>query len=110
MRTLENREPAHGGRVDVNRVGNQFSGHNRLGEHRAQQRRAEQVVDGVPLARIAHVRQDVVPVVDGGVVVGDKVRVVARAPGDQFPPQPRVFIHLQHVNAHVRHAGLRRFF
>src|SRR5262249_34855663 len=35
----------------------------------------------------------------------DKVRVVLRASGDQLAAQARVFVHFQHVDAHVRHAA-----
>ena len=45
----------------------------------------------------------------GGFFVGDKVRVIARSSGDQFAAQPRIFVHFEHVDAHVRGAGRERF-
>ena len=47
--------------------------------------------------------------VGGEIVVGNKMRVIAAAAGEQFVAQTRVFIHLQHVHADVRHAGGERF-
>ena len=33
------------------------------------------------------------------------VRVVAAAAGKEFGAQPRVFVNLEHIDAHVRNAG-----
>ncbi len=46
--------------------------------------------------------------VGGEIVVGNKVRVVAAASCQQLAAQARVFVHLQHVHADVRHAGGKR--
>ena len=35
--------------------------------------------------------------------------MVARAAGDKFASQPGIFVHLQHVNAGVRHAAANKF-
>ena len=43
--------------------------------------------------------------VGGAIVVGNKVRVIAAAAGQQLGAQPRVLIHLQHVHADVRYTA-----
>ena len=47
--------------------------------------------------------------VGGEIVVGNKVRVIAAAAGQQLGAKARVLVHLQHVHADVRHAGGQRF-
>ena len=39
------------------------------------------------------------------IVVGNEVRVIAAATGEQLVAQARILVHLQHVHADVRHAG-----
>ena len=47
--------------------------------------------------------------VGGEIVVGNIMRVVATAAGQQLVAQTGVFVHLQHVDADVRHACSERF-
>ena len=43
--------------------------------------------------------------IGGGFFVGNEVRVIAGAAGDQFAAQARVFVDFEHVDADVRHSG-----
>ena len=45
----------------------------------------------------------------GQFIAGHKVRMVARAAGDEFASQPGIFVHFQHVNTGVRHAAANNF-
>src|SRR5436305_7742240 len=43
------------------------------------------------------------------IVMRDKMRMITRSSGDQLATEPRVFIHLEHVNAHMRNTGRHGF-
>src|SRR5208283_3866720 len=47
--------------------------------------------------------------VSGKVVVGNKMRMVATASGQQFVSKPRLLVHFQHVHADMRNTGCQGF-